>query len=80
MKRKQTSGPLILNHTGKMAVAFQDGQIAGLRTTNYKPPVSLGRGFGEWEKHTKGIGAKLLMKMGYEAGKGLGKDLQVSSH
>ena len=52
------------------------GQIAGMRSANYKPNISLGKGFGDWEKHTKGIGAKLLMQMGYEAGKGLGKDLQ----
>ena len=33
-------------------------------------------GLGGWEVHTKGIGAKLLLQMGYEPGKGLGKKLQ----
>lgn len=31
---------------------------------------------GHWEKHTKGIGAKLLLQMGYQPGRGLGRALQ----
>ncbi|XP_074648738.1 tuftelin-interacting protein 11-like isoform X2 [Tubulanus polymorphus] len=32
--------------------------------------------FGQWEKHTKGIGQKLLAKWGFESGKGLGPSHQ----
>ena len=55
------------------------GQIAGLRKPGFSQPKSLGKGLGNWEEHTRGIGAKLLLKMGFEAGKGLGKNLQGRS-
>ena len=57
-----------------------EGQIAGLRTQTFNQPQSIGKGFGDWEKHTKGIGAKLLLNMGFQPGKGLGKELQGRSN
>ncbi|RZB66647.1 sip1/TFIP11 interacting protein [Asbolus verrucosus] len=51
------------------------GDIAGLRNKTNKSGSNL-KGMGNWERHTKGIGAKLLLQMGFQPGRGLGKDLQ----
>ncbi|XP_050443054.1 tuftelin-interacting protein 11 [Adelges cooleyi] len=54
-----------------------DQELAGLRKkrANVNPSL-MNKGLGDWEKHTKGIGAKLLLGMGYQPGHGLGKKLQ----
>jgi len=65
-------------NSGAGGSTFEQDQIAGLRKKrSFKPnPILAQKGVGTWEKHTKGIGAKLLLQMGYQPGKGLGKDLQ----
>lgn len=54
------------------------GDIAGLRSKGSLAGNKslINQGVGNWEKYTKGIGAKLLLQMGFQPGKGLGKDLQ----
>lgn len=47
-----------------------------MRRKNTSNPALINQGIGNWEKHTKGIGAKLLVQMGFQPGRGLGKDLQ----
>ncbi|GLH13300.1 Septin-interacting protein 1 [Gryllus bimaculatus] len=53
-----------------------EGEMAGFRKKRFMNPGLIEKGVGDWEKHTKGIGAKLLLQMGFQPGKGLGKDLQ----
>ena len=67
--------------------SFQPQQTAGMRQPTSKGKTSSVplisklikkkfSGLGGWEQHTRGIGAKLLLQMGYQPGRGLGKTLQ----
>lgn len=67
------------NFSAKSAMSFDFGHqdIAGLRKKRIPiNPEFQKTGLGSWEKFNKGIGSKLLLQMGYEPGKGLGKQLQ----
>lgn len=45
------------------------------KTSTVNPSCTMPKtSFGSWEKHTTGFGLKMLKKMGFEPGKGLGKD------
>ncbi|EDV31907.1 uncharacterized protein Dana_GF14307 [Drosophila ananassae] len=52
------------------------GKAPEKSTFQHRSHIASDRNVGAWEQHTRGIGAKLLLQMGYEPGKGLGKDLQ----
>lgn len=68
--------PTSFKKSQKKLPLHTDGDIAGLRKNQGFNPLLAKKGVGGWEVHTKGIGAKLLLQMGFKPGKGLGKTLQ----
>lgn len=57
------------------AETVQNAPMAGFRKSSAGQQKYPGN-IAHWEKHTTGIGSKLLLKMGYKPGGGLGKNLQ----
>lgn len=43
-----------------------DQEVAGLRKKSSQVNPRMNKGLGDWEKHTKGIGAKLLLGVNFK--------------
>ncbi|XP_041081148.1 zinc finger CCCH-type with G patch domain-containing protein-like isoform X2 [Polyodon spathula] len=50
--------------------------VGSLSTETEGLTSSCSSGFAGWEAHTRGFGSKLMVKMGYEFGKGLGRNAE----
>lgn len=63
-KSSSTSKPQIVDSSDEEAPAVAESDTAGIRRAGQgMRTANLGGSVGTWEKHTKGIGAKLLLQV-----------------
>lgn len=63
------------------AAAGDDAVVESAAVSRRKPPrrasrAEDGRGIGSFERHTRGFGSRMMARMGYVPGSGLGRDAQ----
>ncbi|XP_078433426.1 D111/G-patch domain-containing protein [Wolffia australiana] len=59
-----------------LGVQFQASDVEQVAATAKTPPQRSAIGLGSFERHTTGFGSKMMAKMGYVPGSGLGKEAQ----